>query len=494
VARLLSALESLATVCLTAELARRLFGRSVAILTALFLAISLLPVREAHFGTVDSLLVALVMLTLLLGERLARRGSWRDYLNVSVALALAAATKIIALLAFAPIVLAHAWKQIDRSEPSPARRGARSGLVRLLFIVATVGAIWLALNPYALLDPQIYWDLDRNSSLRTQSLVVRGELPVLYTLHFINETPYWYVIADLLRWGMGLPLELLALAGVGYSLWRLLRSMGFGGKKTEQEQATAAFADAYLLSWLLIYVLVVGSWYAQFVRYALPLVPVLCLLAGRLVVALWQRGSGVARIVSAALAVSVFVSSLGYTVAYLQIYRRPDVRIAATEWLKRHVPAGSSILIEKDEALFLHRNEYRKAYGLTDDRYRWQVWNPYEIDGVKSVRYQPPAVSEARTRAYLETLLTTDYVVISQAWRDRFLAAAARFPAQAEFYRDLFGEKKAYRLARAFNVHPQLGPLIWPDDGAEMTFRLFDHPTIYVFSRDAERLRNAHDG
>jgi 4-amino-4-deoxy-L-arabinose transferase-like glycosyltransferase len=484
VARLLSAIESLATVWLTAELARRLFGSAVALLSALFLGVCLLPVREAHFGTVDTLLVALISLALLLGENIARRELWRDYLKVGVALALAAATKIVALLVLAPIALAHAWKPIDGLESSRARAGWSRRLLPLIGTMALVAALWLALNPYALLDPNIYLDLDRNSSLRTQSLVVRGELPVLYTLQFINEAPYLYLVTNVLRWGMGLPLEILALSGVGYSLWRLLGSLPFVGMargKGKPRGERAGFADAYLLSWLGIYFFIVGSWYAQFIRYALPLIPVLCLLAARLVVDLWQRGGSIARALSAGVTAGVFSASLAYTLAYLAIYLQPDARLAAVAWLKRDVPAGSSILVEKDEGLFFHREKYRKAYGLSG--YHWQVWNPYEIDGVKSVRYQAPSVSAHQTRAHLERLLTTDYIVISSFWRERFTAAAERFPAQADFYQRLFNEQAGYRLVRAFSVHPKLGPFIWRDDRSEITFRLFDHPTIYVFAR-----------
>ncbi|HEV8725295.1 MAG TPA: glycosyltransferase family 39 protein [Candidatus Binatia bacterium] len=488
VARLLSAIESLATVWLTAELARRLFGRSVALLTALFLGICLLPVREAHFGTVDTLLGALISLTLLLGEQITRRGLWKDYVKVSVALALAAATKIVALLVLAPIALAHAWKQIHRPESSAARAGWSRRLLPLIATVTLVAALWLALNPYVLLDPDIYFNLDRNDSLRTQNLVVRGKLPVLYTLQFLNETPYLYIVTNLLRWGMGLPLEMLALAGVGYSLWHLLGSLRFFGiarSKAEHSAETTAFADVYLLSWLLIYFFFMGSWYAQFVRYALPLIPVLCLLASRLVVDLWQRGGRVARGLSGGLTAGVFTASLAYTLAYSGIYREPDVRLATVAWLRGNVPAGSSMLVEKDEAIFLHRSEYRKAYGLTD--YRWQIWNPYEVDGVKSIRYQAPAVSDARTRAHLASLLITDYIVISRMWCERFMSAAAQFPAQADFYRRLFSEQAGYHLVRTFSADPKLGPFIWRDEPSEITFRMFDHPTIYIFARDSER-------
>jgi hypothetical protein len=273
---------------------------------------------------------------------------------------------------------------------------------------------------------------------------------------------------------MGLPLEFLALAGVGYSMWRLLRSVRFSPQDI--------FADAYLLSWFLIYFFTVGAWYAKFIRYALPLMPVLCVFAARLVMDLWEWRTPIARGLGAVLTVGVLGGTLAYTEGFLQIYRQPDVRHTAAAWLQRQIPAGASILVEDDKGLFFH--EAGKRYGLTG--YTWKVWDPYEIDGVRGVRFEAAPVSESQTRAYLDRLLTTDYVVISSFWYERFNAAAKQFPAQADFYRRLFNGEAGYRLIRKFQVYPQLGPFIWRDDEAEITFRLFDHPAIYVFARESK--------
>ncbi len=472
VGRLLSLLASTATVVLTAALAGRLFGRGVAWLSALLLAVSLLPVREAHFATVDSLLVAGSALTLWLGVGIAQRGAWRDYLATGLALALAMATKIGAVVLLAPILVAHlsaVW--------APPRQLTRHW-ARLLALGLTAVAVWLLLNPYALLDPAGYFDLDRNDSVRTQGLVVRGDLPVLYTLQFEGTRPYLYALTNWLPWGLGVPLEAAAVLGVGYSAWRVVRPRT-GGGLSPQGVTPGWFADAYLLAWLLAYFMTTGGWYAKFIRYALPLIPVLCLLAGRLLADAWTRAGARGRWAVALAAGAVALSSLAYTAGYVGLYVQPDTRLAAAAWIRANIPAGASVLVEKDEGIFMH--EAGELYGL-DDR-NWRVWNPYQIDGVASARYQAPPVSEAQTRAYLQQLLTTDYVIVGTSWAERFRAGAARFPAQAEFYARLFAGDAGYRLIQTFQVYPHLGPLTWPDDTAELTFRLFDHPTIYVFKK-----------
>lgn len=489
VGRLVSVLASAATVWITAELARTLFGQAVGLLSAVLLAICLLPVREAHFATVDSLLVCLVMLTLLLGTNIARRDVWKDYIIVGVSAATAVATKLTAAILLAPILLAHGYRQRrilrDSSEQTwianPQIQRFWSVFPALTTIVS-IFALWLALSPYVVLNPESYFDLDNNASALTQWRVVRGDLRVLYTLQFENTTPYLYVITNLLRWGMGLPLELLGLAGVCYSLWQLLRSVRFlrsANRDKRTATGTWSFADAYLLTWFFVYFLVTGAWYAKFIRYALPLIPVLCIFGARLIVSVWQSRRPLAKPLSAVIASSVVAAGLAYTVAYLQIYRQPDARLHAVDWLRHHIPVPTSILVEKDEGLFFHKAE--RKYGLIG--YTWKLWDPYEIDGVRSVRYQAPAVSASQTRAYLDALLITDYIVISGIWYERFKAAAMQFPAQVEFYRLLFTGQSGYYLVRKFQVYPRLGPFSWRDDESEITFRLFDHPAIYVFSK-----------
>ena len=85
-----------------------------------------------------------------------------------------------------------------------------------------------------------------------------------------------------------------------------------------------------------------------------------------------------------------------------RIYRQPDVRLQAANWIRQQVPAGASILVEKDEGLLLHKAD--SEYSLTG--YTWRTWNPYEVDGVTSVHYLAPVVSPAQTAAYLDRLLT----------------------------------------------------------------------------------------
>ena len=54
-----------------------------------------------------------------------------------------------------------------------------------------------------------------------------------------------------------------------------------------------------------------------------------------------------------------------------------------------------------------------------------------------------------------------------------------------QYYRDLLAGRLGFQLQRTFKVYPSLFGRDLVDDRAELTFRLFDHPRVYIFRRGA---------
>ena len=125
------------------------------------------------------------------------------------------------------------------------------------------------------------------------------------------KTPSLYWLTNLLPWGLGPLLALLGLAGV---VWLLSR-------RDKRAAVVAAFP--------IIYFLAAGRSIAPFIRYAIPLVPALAIAAG-IVGAEWlRRGGMLARVVVGSTIVTTFL----YAVAYMNVYRQPDARLQASQWL-----------------------------------------------------------------------------------------------------------------------------------------------------------------
>jgi hypothetical protein len=52
-----------------------------------------------------------------------------------------------------------------------------------------------------------------------------------------------------------------------------------------------------------------------------------------------------------------------------------------------------------------------------------------------------------------------------------------------QYYKDLFDGRLGFKLVKTFKTYPSLFGLTINDDDAELTFRLFDHPRVFVFLR-----------
>ena len=74
-----------------------------------------------------------------------------------------------------------------------------------------------------------------------------------------------------------------------------------------------------------------------------------------------------------------------------------------------------------------------------------------------------------------------EYLVISSRRWSGTLPHLSNFPLMGRYYRLLFAGNLGYTPAATFRSAPRLGPLVFPDDSAEETFQVFDHPTVLIF-------------
>ena len=138
-----------------------------------------------------------------------------------------------------------------------------------------------------------------------------------YTRQYIDTTPYLYQLIQLGRWGLGWPLAVLSLVGVGWacckgispkaSLFFLLFSLIIPAAIlilnnsifyvviamtitlgsllfTSLFRNESGRVSMLLLSWVIPYVLITGSFDVKFTRYTLPFIPLTTLFASAFLV------------------------------------------------------------------------------------------------------------------------------------------------------------------------------------------------------------------
>ncbi|MBI4926471.1 MAG: hypothetical protein HY835_01810, partial [Anaerolineae bacterium] len=168
--------------------------------------------------------------------------------------------------------------------------------------------------------------------------------------------PVWFGIQNMIQWGFGLPLGLLAWAGFLVMGWRILR--GDWAKHT------------LLWGWTALYVLWQSSSATPSMRYFMPVYPILVILAAWVLFHLWNQPHSRKLFQSLAVGMGV-VATLGtllYAYAFLQIYIKPFTRVEASRWIYDTIPAPVNVPIDTGSSVKAMRLPFSLGYRMTAGR------------------------------------------------------------------------------------------------------------------------------
>jgi YYY domain-containing protein len=434
--RRLSAVIGSLTVLLLILLGRRLYGRNVGLLAGFLLAACVLHVQNSRFMTVDVTLTFFVLLALAQLVRVTGTGRTRDFALAGVCIGLATATKFSALPLLGALGVAALHRCFVERRFFP---------VAASVVVAVVAAFlaFAVAEPYGLLRfDRFYHDIVEQSHMVRNA----GDFP--YTTQYMNTPKYAYEIVQLVVWCMGPLLGLAALWGTGsriVSAWRTRRP-----------------EEWVLLAWVIPFFLVTGWFEVKFPRYLLPIYPFLILWAAEWLLRTYRGGSRLGRVALPA----VVVGTLATTAAFVSLYTRPHTVVAASEWTYRHIPPGSKI--------------------LTQD---WDEGFPMPLPGanasqytVKPFGYYGRPDSEAKIRRLSNELATADYIVFqTKRLYGAVTRAPERFPNTNNYFYQLFAGDLGYTLVHEVAARPSLFGYEIPDELADESLTVYDHPKVLVF-------------
>lgn len=389
---------ALITIVLVYRVGHLLFERSTGLLAALFLSIAPAHIVCAQLLRPDEISVFLAVIIFYFSVRLFhdKTHNLRYWAYVGAALGVAMSLRF-PLVIFASVPLAVLW--LTSTEASFTARLRSIFDRRMMAMCLCVPVAYAVTSPQTLMYPEIFI-----AGLKVQWGYQSGPFP-----DAVGRGPGIYQYGWLmLHQALGYVLYLLAALGVLYALIR----------------RTAA--DWLLLAAIVPYLVLTSfaSWVV--VRYTLPLLPLLAILAARVAhqsisVRLPYRAAGYSMIVL------VCAWTLLADVAYLRLEAGKNVRELATEWIDRHVPRGSSIVTVKtyfEDDFFnpvipnyytnkifylVERNNSAKLF--REQRYDYLILHEYLY---KNMERLGPGHPSAQAWAFYRELLESRYRLIKE--------------------------------------------------------------------------------
>lgn len=446
----------------------------IPLMAAFCYTVSVIPIQLSHFFTVDPYVT--VFCTIALWKII--RGKIDLSLGIIVAFAIGA--KISAVLII-PIIgcaflMTFPWKGNSHSVWVTRRTMLTHGALCALGFLGTLRVIYpyvfdgWHLNPLVIANWQQLASFDSPTTSFPPGIQWLGVSPIQPTL-------------DLVVWGLGIPLGLVIIVSIVYFVYKISTV----GPKYNKE-------IILILLWVILLLDYQSFQFAKPMRYFWPIYPAIAVLSGIFLARLF-------RYISSAFHSNYFVTLLLclplllWPLAFIHIYMAPTTRVTATNWIYANIPAHKTI-----------------AWESWDDPLPLSIGNksPSIYDTVAMPVFDPDG--EDKWTKIARALAKSDYVILSSNRGFGAMGRAKhRFPQTYTYYQRLFEGTLGFTLRMVFTSRPLLpvagihtciripgfsygyvasawipcktDGIAFVDDGADETFTVYDHPTVFIFEK-----------
>ncbi|HSJ86754.1 MAG TPA: DUF2298 domain-containing protein, partial [Anaerolineales bacterium] len=146
----------------------------------------------------------------------------------------------------------------------------------------------------------------------------------------------------------------------------------------------------------------------------------------------------------------------------------------ASRWMQQNIPAGSTLANEHwDDWLPIGGVDGISSYG-DNGLFRAVEMRNYEDDNPDKLNWM------------VENLAQADYIILSS---NRLYGSIPRlpmrYPLTIRYYQLLFSGKLGYERVKDFTSYPTLFGIQIPDQSAEESFSVYDHPRVQIFKKTA---------
>jgi len=489
VGRIIASLLDIGVGCLVFVTTKKISkNQQLAVLATLFYGLSFFPIQNSNFFIVDNFVNFFTSLTIYLMIVFFEQPKKKYLFFLAVSYAALISCKITPII-FLPLILLFIFTRefftaIDSSFLFLAKKKIKSLIMgrqyqksmiinyRLviqaafkvgLFVITCLIFCYL-FTPYTFIKhDQFLLEIKNQMKMNSNAYIFP------YTLQYVGTTPYIYYLKNIFLWGTGPIISLLAVLGLIVASIRQYRSI-FISPKTKFKLSHIVNPELIYFSFFLVYFLVMGQSAVKFMRYMLPMYPLIAYLAALGLSSVlrqkWLLGSP--RKILAA--IIICLAGL-WTMAFINIYSKPHTRIRASNWMLANIPQGSVISHEHwDDSLPLYDLERFESiefplYEQPDDQKKWLVMNK-KIDQTEYI-----VMSSNRLFTPLQKLSDCS-------------SYQSCYPLTAKYYQDLFSGRLGFKKVAEFTSRPNIFGLEISDDNADESFTVYDHPKVLIYQKN----------
>lgn len=478
----ISAIFDSLTIIFIYKISQLLFSSTKkSLLASLIYALSIFPIQLSHFYAVDTLLNFFIIFTLYHSLKLYRRFNLTSAISVGFGFGLSLATKISAIalifsLGLSLVVslfltlkkqifgleikffskIARYFKKILHPQfwiVQKRRRLKKIVLYSSLIALVTI-VTFVVCEPFSVFDFSTFW-----RQINEQQAMTKDAFVFPYTLQYVNTPAYFYQLKNIFLWGFGPVFGLIAILGIIFSFIKLLQGLFHSGNEKSEG------GQLIIFSFFIIYFLIVGNFAVKFMRYCLPLYPIFAIFAANFIISLPVKFSRISIPI-------IIVSNIFLLLMFLNIYRHPNTRISASDWIGQNIPAGSSLAREHwDDGLPLGYGGYHVSeLALYDSDSNPEKWTTISSQ-LESADYY--IIASNRLYTPLQKLNDCANLPIDKC-----------YSTTAEFYQKLFSGRLNYTKIAEFSVYPSFLGFTVNDQSADESFTVYDHPRILIFKKN----------
>jgi 4-amino-4-deoxy-L-arabinose transferase-like glycosyltransferase len=440
--RFISAFFSSLTIILVYFTLKKYWERNIALVTAGLVAFSPGLIQSAHFGTFESVLIFLYLAIFYFCLSLLQTGKDSHFIASLFLIGISSAIKINSLILLPIPVLTLLFRQFKK-------RDIKKLIIIPPGIVFTL-LITLIFSPY-------YLTQSFSSMFLYEQHVVTGTLDVFYTRQFIGTVPVIFQFIKILPY-ISNPFVIIS-----FLISSLFITFIFFKKiLTDRKIYFSPFNLMLFIFWIILF-FPNAFLFTKWTRYTLLSLPFLLIL---LPVFLHKLFKYYFVLISVILLGISFI----YSLMFESVYFNKDVRISSSEWIYQNIKDNSFILSETanvvDIPVPLDKPSTLKNYKVVN-------FDFYNLD----------ADSTLFTKLIYD-LEKSDYIFIPS--RRIFISTGQKsnkYTLVAKYYQLLFSGRLGFEEIKVFNSFPQLAELEIPDESAEETWSVFDHPVIRIYKK-----------